>query len=146
MYWVPQISNIFFIIFYFFLIFGTAILKNVLGAPNFKYFFYFFLFIIMFFNFWYCNSKKCIGGPQFPIFFLMFFYFLLFSFTCFHVFSFFCIFSYFWWGCHPLWMGYLWMGSIPLQMSSGNTSWHILTAEPCFHPIPKFVVSDVGIR
>ena len=29
---------------------------------------------------------------------------------------------------------------------SDNTSWHILTAEPCFHPTPKFVVSDVGIR
>ena len=100
--WVPQISNMFFI----FLIF-SAILKKMYLGPQISN---------IFFDFWYCNTKKCIGGPKFPIFFFIYYYsFIFLIFFC--VFSFFFICSYFWWGCHPLWMGYLWMGSIPLQMN-----------------------------
>ena len=52
---------------------------NVLGAPNFKYFlFYFFLdFLSFVFNLWYCNTKKCIGGPTFQIFFFYFSSFII---------------------------------------------------------------------
>ena len=83
MYWGPQISNIFFYFLLFFRIFCTAILKNVLGAPNFKYFFFIFFIFYYFFVFLYCNTKKCIGGPKFQIFYFIFFYLLLFFFIFF---------------------------------------------------------------
>ena len=80
MYWGPQISNISFNFFFYFLlffrIFCTAILKNVLGGPNFKYllllllfifyYYYFFLNVLLvFFIFFYLLS--C-----FSMFFLFF--------------------------------------------------------------------------